>query len=142
MHSVLHPFSPQAAGAAHLFWAMLAVGAFVWLAVVISMFMAIRAKGEADRPGKERGIAIAVGTSVAILLLFLGYDYVEGRAQGGNHDAGVTVDVTGHQWWWEVQYPAAVPKDLIVTANELHVPVGKLVQIRLLAADVIHSFWV
>ena len=47
------------------------------------------------------------------------------------------VRVVGHQWWWEFEYP-----DLgIVTANELHVPVGRQVAISLESADVIHSFW-
>jgi cytochrome c oxidase subunit 2 len=49
----------------------------------------------------------------------------------------IVVEVTGHQWWWEVRYP-----DLgIFTANELHVPVGETVDVRLTSADVIHSFW-
>lgn len=46
--------------------------------------------------------------------------------------------VTGHQWWWEVQYPAAG----ITTANEIHIPVGKELLVRVLGGDVIHDFWV
>ncbi len=47
------------------------------------------------------------------------------------------VEAVGRQWWWEFRYP-----DLgITTANELHVPVGRTVDIRLTSADVIHSFW-
>ena len=47
------------------------------------------------------------------------------------------VEVIGHQWWWEFRYP-----DLkIVTANELHVPVGQTVNLRMTTVDVIHSFW-
>lgn len=48
------------------------------------------------------------------------------------------VNVTGHQWWWEFQYP-----DLgVVTANELHLPVGEAVALTMESVDVIHSFWV
>ncbi|MGH7584039.1 MAG: cytochrome c oxidase subunit II [Gemmatimonadales bacterium] len=48
------------------------------------------------------------------------------------------VEVIGHQWFWEFRYP-----DLgITTANELHVPVNRTVDLRLKSADVIHSFWV
>lgn len=50
----------------------------------------------------------------------------------------VHVRVVGHQWWWEFQYPDYK----IVTSNELHVPVGKVVTIDLDSVDVIHSFWV
>ena len=44
----------------------------------------------------------------------------------------------GHQWWFEFQYPELG----ITTANELHVPVGRAVSIKLESHDVIHSFWV
>jgi cytochrome c oxidase subunit 2 len=49
----------------------------------------------------------------------------------------LVIEAIGHQWWWEFRYP-----DLgVVTANELHIPVGKQIDIRLTSADVIHSFW-
>jgi cytochrome c oxidase subunit 2 len=47
------------------------------------------------------------------------------------------VAVTGHQWWWEFRYP----NDSVVTANELHLPIGRPVVVSLTSADVIHSFW-
>jgi cytochrome c oxidase subunit 2 len=50
----------------------------------------------------------------------------------------LTVEVTGHDWWWEVRYP----EDGIVSANEIHVPVGRPVKLILTSQDVIHSFWV
>jgi cytochrome c oxidase subunit 2 len=50
----------------------------------------------------------------------------------------VTVHLTGHQWWWQVEYP----DQQVVTANEIHVPVGVPIQLRLTSEDVIHSFWV
>src|SRR5881628_3574870 len=49
----------------------------------------------------------------------------------------VKVEVIGHQWWWEYKYSNLG----IVTANEMHVPVGKPVQLSITSADVIHSFW-
>jgi cytochrome c oxidase subunit 2 len=48
------------------------------------------------------------------------------------------LDVIGHQWWWEARYP----KSKVVVANEIHIPVGKALSIRLDAADVLHEFWV
>jgi len=47
------------------------------------------------------------------------------------------VDVIGHQWWWEFRYPELG----LVTANELHVPLGRAVQLSITSADVIHAFW-
>jgi cytochrome c oxidase subunit 2 len=50
----------------------------------------------------------------------------------------VHVRIVGHQWWWEFEYPDYK----VVTANELHIPVGKVVTVDVESADVIHSFWV
>jgi cytochrome c oxidase subunit 2 len=46
--------------------------------------------------------------------------------------------VTGHQWWWEARYP----KSGIIVANEIHIPVGKALSVRLDSTDVLHEFWV
>ncbi len=56
--------------------------------------------------------------------------------------SNLVVEVVGRQWWWEIRYPGAGPAERIVTANELHVPVGRTVQLKLASGDVIHSFWV
>jgi len=50
------------------------------------------------------------------------------------------VVVIGHQWWWEFRYPNDAGE--VVTANEMHVPIGRPIWLRLESADVIHSFWV
>jgi cytochrome c oxidase subunit 2 len=54
----------------------------------------------------------------------------------------VTIAITGHQWWWEVQYEDAVPERRISTANELHIPTNRSVVLKVTSRDVIHSFWV
>lgn len=46
--------------------------------------------------------------------------------------------VTGHQWWWEVEYP----KVGVITANEIHIPVGQSISVKLDSKDVLHEFWV
>lgn len=53
----------------------------------------------------------------------------------------VTVDVIGYQWWWAFRYPMA-NGDTVVTANEVHVPVGQTVRLRITSRDVLHSFWI
>jgi cytochrome c oxidase subunit 2 len=50
----------------------------------------------------------------------------------------LTIEVVGHQWWWEFRYP----EYNLTTANEMHIPVGRTVSLRMGSADVIHSFWV
>jgi len=58
-------------------------------------------------------------------------------------DNPLTLNAIGHQWWFEFRYPS--PNDEgneIVTANEVYIPVGIPVRIKLESVDVIHSFWV
>lgn len=50
----------------------------------------------------------------------------------------LTIEVVGHQWWWEFRYP----EYNLTTANELHIPRDRTVSLRMGSADVIHSFWV
>ncbi len=52
------------------------------------------------------------------------------------------IRIVGHQWWWEEHYLYGPVHDHFVTANEVHIPVGKPVDIDLTSDDVIHSFWV
>ncbi len=55
----------------------------------------------------------------------------------GGKGANLTIEVIGHDWWWEIRYPNGA-----VTANEIHIPVGEPVRVELSTKDVIHSFWV
>jgi cytochrome c oxidase subunit 2 len=66
-----------------------------------------------------------------------------GRGLSSPSGAGaVTVDVIGHQWWWEFQYRDVTPSDWVTSPNELHIPVGVRVVLNVSSRDVIHSFWV
>jgi cytochrome c oxidase subunit 2 len=46
--------------------------------------------------------------------------------------------VTGHQFWWQFDYPGSG----VITANEIHIPAGKPLSVRLESKDVLHEFWV
>ncbi len=48
------------------------------------------------------------------------------------------IEVIAHQWWWDMRYL----KQNVITANELHIPVGKHLLVRIESADVIHDWWV
>jgi cytochrome c oxidase subunit 2 len=61
-----------------------------------------------------------------------------GRLTDPPQRESLTIEVIGHRWWWEVRYPA----QSIVSANEIVIPVGETVKLRLESRDVIHSFWV
>ncbi|MGA3048365.1 MAG: cytochrome c oxidase subunit II [Terracidiphilus sp.] len=58
-------------------------------------------------------------------------------------ESAFNVTVIGHQFWWEYRYP----KQGIVTANELHIPISDPAHptptyLTMSSADTDHSFWV
>jgi cytochrome c oxidase subunit 2 len=52
------------------------------------------------------------------------------------------IRIVGHQWWWQVEYLQGGPSQEFQTANEIHIPTGRPVDVILETADVIHSFWI
>jgi cytochrome c oxidase subunit 2 len=88
-------------------------------------------------------VAAATAVTAVVLFVFFVYSLTTGRALASlPAKSALTIAVTGRQWWWDVEYVDTVPSRRVVTANEIHVPVGVPVQIIATAHDVIHSFWV
>jgi cytochrome c oxidase subunit II len=154
-HSVLGPASPQARLIDRLGEAMFVVAALVVLFVVLALlWAAFRRRTAADSEVPSGTIAaqaaspmravviLATAITAVTLFVFLVFDISVGRAITTNpgKDA-LQIQVTGHQWWWEVQYRDSLPQNWVTTANEIHIPVGKPVVFELRSTDVIHSFW-
>src|SRR5262245_36130867 len=102
----------------------------------------------APSPSTEQRLGRVVGfaTIVTILILF-GLVIVSvstSKATSPTFDRrdAIAIEVIGNQWWWYVRYANTDPSRIVVTANELHIPVGRPVMIRGTSNDVIHSFWV
>jgi cytochrome c oxidase subunit 2 len=86
-----------------------------------------------------------VAVTVVILFIFLIADFSTGRALASlaqQRGDALTIEVVGHQWWWEIRYRDTQAHRILTTANEIHVPVGRPVRLRMSSTDVIHSFWV
>lgn len=92
----------------------------------------------------SRAITTAVALTIAILFGLLVASFLVGRTIYSSPDksTALIIEVTGHQWWWDVRYDDDVPSKIVTTANEIHIPVGRPVVFRLGSSDVIHSFWV
>jgi cytochrome c oxidase subunit 2 len=146
VQSALDPAGREARGIAGLWWLFFAVCAAVFLIVIVSFALAVFRRSEEETPDRlARGrlaVTVAVGVTAAILLLFLVVSVSTGReiSESAGPDA-LRIQVIGHQWWWEVHYPANPVSREVVTANEIHVPVGRAVIVELTSSDVIHSFW-
>jgi cytochrome c oxidase subunit II len=148
MQSALDAAGRQAAHIEWLWWVMFWVTTVIFVAVLAAVALAVRrGRSSESSPTSERalgrGVAVASGGSLVILIGLLFVSVVTGREVGSRPDpASLTIQVTGYQWWWSVEYLDAQPSLRVVTANELHIPVGRPVILNLRSGDVIHSFWV
>lgn len=141
IQSAVHPAGPAAAEIAWLWWLMFFVLGAVSLLVFVLFAIAIRRRPPRDHrqpPLGERFIVIGGIVLPSIVLLVLLLFSVQSSGVLLLPERDLTIEITGHLWWWEVRYP----EQEIHTANEIHIPVGRPVLLELTSADVIHSFWV
>ena len=143
-----HPVVPLTWGLLGISVAVIViVGTLVFAGVVRRRARAGRAIAEVpvERTGNGlRWIWLGVGISCVPLLVTIFWTVQVLGAMGRlEQTAGpLTIEVTGWQWWWSARYMNPEPSHIFSTANEIHIPTGRPVQIRLKSADVIHSFWV
>jgi cytochrome c oxidase subunit 2 len=139
-----------------LTWATLAISVLVVIVIAALLWIGVsrvRARGGPDemravpvQAGANGMRWIKVGVAIAVIPLFITLVWtmvaLAGISRGGPANA-IVLDVTPRQWWWDVRYSSPTdPSQTFSTANEIHIPVGLPVKVRLHGADVIHSFWV
>ena len=155
--SALHAAGPQAARIERLWWLMFWVAVAVFGLVIAVLSGALSRSREKSTgmpaplldtaaPDRTAGriIGVAVGITVVILFVLLVDSVVAGKneTQSLVSKNPVSIEVVGHQWWWEITYPNSDASQTVFTANEIHIPVGVPVVINTASRDVIHSFWV
>ena len=141
----LSPNSPQAQATANLFFFIMAIAAVIFAIVLFGViYSSIRyrhRRGQGEPPQKTGNLYLEITwTLIPTLILAVVFVYMLRVMKITNASASTQEDliVIGHQWWWEVRYP----KDNVVTANEIHLPIGKRMLVRLESADVIHDLWI
>ena len=96
---------------------------------------------------QQRGLSVALITWIALIgtglfgLTVFSYFTDRSLAQAATQPQ-IELQITAHQWWWQVEYVNPDPSRSLKTANEIHLPVGAPVRVKLASTDVIHSFWV
>ncbi|MDQ2809736.1 MAG: cytochrome c oxidase subunit II, partial [Chloroflexota bacterium] len=142
------PQSPFAQDIANLYNLVLIIAAGILLLVtglVLYMIVRFRDRGAGGEPRPnfgDRRLEIAWTVAPALILVVVLALTIPTMASE-TPDPPVApqtpfLQVTGHQFWWEVVYPQAGVR----TANEIHIPTGQRLLVELHAADVIHDFWV
>jgi cytochrome c oxidase subunit 2 len=151
---MLAPGGPQARSIADLGWFVLiifsAVTVIMWALI---FWVAARRRGTLaehapyDAPSDKRwvvigGFLIPATILATIFVVTLGTMRAFPMGDDEMHAGPPAITVTGHQWWWEIEYQIGAVNQHVVDANELHLPAGTPIDIALRTRDVIHSFWV
>src|SRR6056297_3197462 len=144
MGSVIDSHGPVAAAIENtwwlMFWGALVIFTLVMGLLIYAVFAPPERRARLRAPWFIAGGGIVFPAVVLTALLL--YGTAVGRMLVMPAQSPQRIEVIGHQWWWEVRYPAGDERPAVVTANEIHVPVGVPIEASLASADVIHSFWV
>jgi cytochrome c oxidase subunit 2 len=149
--SAMRPVGPAARTLAELGWPVLigflAVSAVVWGLLV---WVVARNHGSFaehaplhDRHLGMSWVAIAgfVLPGITFAAIFVATLRVMDRFPHAHHEMKPEIRITGRQWWWDVEYLDGPITLHVHDANEIHIPIGRPVEIELDSVDVIHSFW-
>jgi cytochrome c oxidase subunit II len=146
--SMFNPQGPAARSIAELGWFLLWLSTAIYVAVMVALAIVLfrRRQPTDDSPATTtrlaRNVSLAgAGTVVVLIALAVATFAADRGLHSPSAPGAITVDVIGHQWWWDFQYPGASPTDFVGSPNELHIPVGVPIIIRAQSRDVIHSFW-
>jgi cytochrome c oxidase subunit 2 len=140
--SSLDPAGEAAERVSELFWQMLTGAAVIWC-IVIGASVLASYRGSRTWDDRTAFRVILWGGAVFPTIVLAGL-LVHGlrlmpelRAAGGD----LRIEVEARQFWWHVTYHAE-GRPPIVSANELRMPAGGIVEVVLTSPDVIHSFWI
>ena len=134
----------------YVFWVSVAIFAAVIVALMYILFrFRAKAGSEDDVPAQIHGnTSLEIAWTIAPALIVVAVTIPTLRGISGTYDPPasydslrqLTVEVVGHQWWWEYKYLDAAGEVDFVTANEMHIPIDTAIRLNLRSADVIHSF--
>lgn len=141
--SALAPGGSGAEAILGLFWPTVLLLGLIWLAVLLVLGAGLLRRTGPEAP-RRAGLAVGAATAGTVLVV-IGLtvaSYLVTRPITAAAEAPLVVQLRGLQWWWQATYAEEGGAAGFVTANELHLPLGRPVRLELSAEDVIHSFWV
>lgn len=150
---MLRPASIEAEHQAWLIGALFGIVAVVFIATSAAVIVALTRRtalvsppgGAGDRErGRLRAVRAAAAATAAVLATVVAVSLAAAPSHVGRGRPtpdSLAVEITGHLWWWEITYLAPSGGTAVTTANELHLPAGRPVDVYLRSGDVIHSFW-
>lgn len=152
VQSTLDPAGPAAGRLAHLIWLVIAlftvVAAIMWvlLGLVFTRRQGtFREHAPLNQAGGQGWMLVggfALPTAILAVVFVIGLHATSKFPLHDGQTAPAALRVIGHRWWWDVRYEGSQVDQHMTTANEIHIPEGRAVDIDLASADVIHSFWI
>jgi cytochrome c oxidase subunit 2 len=152
MHDALAPAADQAQAIATVWHGMFWPNLVIYVAVLVALAWAVsRRRSDTETPALQarhtrnwtRALLGWTAFVAMVLTAYTALSFVEDRQLLAREPDALRVRITGSQWWWQVEYPDDVdPSRAVTTANELHLPAGRMARIELLSQDVIHSLWI
>jgi cytochrome c oxidase subunit II len=126
-----------------LIWLGTIVFIFTEVMLLIALFRFRSRPGKPRQPEQVHGntrLEILWTVIPAVVLAIIAVPTVRSvfRTQAPAPAGALQIEVIGHQWWWEFNYPQYG----VTTANEVYLPIGRTVNFALKTHDVIHSFWI
>jgi cytochrome c oxidase subunit II len=156
LQSAIDPAGPQAARIYALDRGFIVISVVVFVLVMSALaYVLLRRRSPTevasaplhhDRAHEARLTRIVAGataTTVIALVVLLVMSVRTGKALNfGDRPDALDITINAHRWWWEVTYSDATPSMQVNGSNELHLPVGRPVELHLKSADVVHSLWI
>ncbi len=151
---LLHPASVQGADLRGVWYIFLAAALFIAIVVYGLIFLCLvlwrKREGRSDAmpPQFKKNAPIEIAGVVIPLLMVIGLFYItfvrEDAVDALQGNPYTVVDVTGYRWSWQFRYPAGgiAVSGTPQSPPQLVMPLGKVTQINLYSADVVHAFWI
>ena len=143
--AILNAGGPQSGRILNLWWLLVWISIIVYVLVVLFLFAALLRQRKQQPTEASMRRTVTTATAATVITLFI---ILVASVRTGNALASVpalnamNIEVKGHQWWWEINYPDFRPDQQVGTANEIHIPVGRPIRLKVTADDVIHSVWI
>jgi cytochrome c oxidase subunit 2 len=136
--------STIAAGVDSLYLFLIGISVFFSILIFTLIFcfaIIYRRRSEDERPKAIHGsMSLELfwsGVPLVLAMIMFGWGaslyFTNSRAPEG----AMELHVVGKQWMWKIQHPGGRSE-----INELHVPTGRPIRMRMISEDVIHSFYI
>lgn len=139
---IVEPASPAARRISELTWWLFWLGLIPMLVVIGIIAAILLWRRRHESRVTDRHFVVYGGVLLPILLLIpvIVMTAVTQLNLGVDGDDRLTVELTGHQFWWDIKY--VTDEQTVRSANELHIPTDTPIDLRLTSVDVVHSVWI